>query len=90
LTNNFILLDFSKQCLQEVLEIVLDKIGDKEADLREKLLDYAKDNEQPFCEWNIPWPELKLVLELIGRNDIVKHLQETTLLTPGIYIHVVL
>jgi len=81
----FVHLDFGKQCLREVLEIVLKNIKSKTAIL-ECLSGYAKNDEQPFCDWNIPWPELKSFLHLTGRNDIINLLQETTLLTRGIYV----
>ena len=80
--NTFFKLEYRNQCLQEVLELVSEDIGDQMDELQEILSKYCE-IDKPFARWIIPWMELKEALEHVERNDIAELLQKQTLLTKG-------
>jgi len=73
--------------LEEVLKLTIEKIGEDEENLMMNLADFTGQNNQPFFKQHIPWPELKHCLEKIGRRDIIRMLQDETLLTKGKLIY---
>uniref|UniRef100_A0A7M5V4V2 NACHT domain-containing protein n=1 Tax=Clytia hemisphaerica TaxID=252671 RepID=A0A7M5V4V2_9CNID len=76
-------------CLQEVLDYVIEEIGEEDKQLLLSSLNITKSKTLENLEEvinNVTWPRLSYELERLGRVDIVKHITKRTLITSDILI----